>query len=102
MAKAKAASADAKLNAQAERLTDLAAEVADLRGQVARLSLDRERLRERVIAVAAGHVVVCRQCASDAELSVTEQSLRDRLRDQDAEVRQLRALVAAGGVAQTG
>jgi predicted RNase H-like nuclease (RuvC/YqgF family) len=100
MAKAKAASADAKLNAQAERLTDLAAEVADLRGHLARRDAEVEKLRARCLTVAAGHVI-CRRCLRDGERSVVEDNLRRMLEEQQAEIAQLRQLLAAGGMEQT-
>jgi predicted nuclease with TOPRIM domain len=92
---------DAKLNAQAERLADLRAEVARLRGRIARRDAEVEKLRARCLTVAAG-VTICRQCLSDAERSMVEQNLRARIVEQDAEIRQLRSLVATGGVERAG
>jgi hypothetical protein len=47
------------------RLQAAQTEVADLRGQVGRLTADRERLRARVIRAASG--TVCMKCGGEVQ-----------------------------------
>jgi hypothetical protein len=57
---------DAALKVREHRLADLRAEVARLRGQVARAQVEIERLRHRAIACASGDLVICRKCGASA------------------------------------
>ncbi len=62
-----------------------------LTGMLARRDAEIEKLRLRVLSVASGNVTICERCLSDVESS----NLRAMLQENAAEIRQLRALVAA-------
>jgi predicted RNase H-like nuclease (RuvC/YqgF family) len=83
------------------RCDEARAEVRRLTGAVERQQIEIEKLRARVIRV-AGSATVCERCAQIAEPSIEVQNLRARIVEQQAEIRQLRALVAAGGVERAG
>ncbi len=78
----------------AERRRDEALdELRALRSRAKRHGAEVERLRARVIAVAGTNTTVCEKCLSETEAT----NLRALVRDQAAEIAQLRQLLAARG-----